>query len=154
MGLIKISITLFNRRLTGLTSERWMMAHYTFLFLLVCYIIISLCTNLFGCSPAVSLYNLEAIGKVQKPIKCFDPNTLGIALSTVHVVFDFALLSVPMIVLYKIKMSLEKKIRLGFLFSVGTMSCVGSALRQHYQVQKSADFMCKCIRGSNHYVSV
>lgn len=59
-----------------------------------------------------------------------------------------------MIVLYKIKMSLEKKIRLGFLFSVGTMSCVGSALRQHYQVQKSADFMCKCIRGSNHYVSV
>lgn len=145
VGLIEISITLFNRRLTGLTSARWMVAHYVFLILLVCYITIALLVSLFECSPATSQYSLIKLGKLDKPAKCVDFNTIGITLSSFHVVFDFALLSVPLIVLYKINMNMSKKIRLAFLFSVGSISCIGSALRQHYQGQNHADYLCECL---------
>lgn len=144
VGLIKVSITLFNRRLTGLTSARWMVAHNIFLFLLVTYILVALFVSIFGCSPRNAHYSLIEFGRVDRPVKCLNPNTIGITLSTFHVVFDFALLSVPLIILYKINMNLSKKLRLAFLFSVGSMSCIGSALRQHYQLKTQIDFMCKC----------
>lgn len=133
--MIKISITLFNRRLTSLTSRRWMMAHYTFLFLLVCYIVITLFLEIFKCRPAASHYSLMRIGQVENSVKCLPFYVLGIGLSSVHVAFDFALLSVPLIILYKIKMDLSKKIRLAFLFSVGSVSCMASAMRHHVQYQ-------------------
>ncbi len=50
VGLVKVSITLFNRRLTGLTSKRWMIAHNVFLCLLVCYLLIVVFTNVFFCT--------------------------------------------------------------------------------------------------------
>ena len=101
--MIKISITLFNRRLTGLTSQKWMMAHYIFLFLLVCYIVITLFLEMFKCHPAASHYSLIKIGKVENSVQCLHFSIIGISLSAVHVAFDFALLSVPLIILYKIK---------------------------------------------------
>lgn len=146
VGLIKVSITLFNRRLTGLTSRRWMIAHNVFLVLLVCYIVIALFVSLFECSPATSQYSLIRLGKIAKPAKCLNFNTIGIVLSSFHVVFDFALLSVPLIILYKINMNLSKKIRLAFLFSIGSISCIGSALRQHYQGQNHADYLCEYLQ--------
>ena len=143
VSLIKISIVLFNRRLTGLSSARWMVAHSVFLFLLVSYLIIALFTSMFSCRPAAVHYSLIHVGRLNHPLKCFDPNALGIGLSTVHVIFDFALLTVPITVLYRVKMSTSKKFRLGVLFSVGCMSCIASALRQHYQAQHYKDFTCR-----------
>ena len=70
-------------------------------------------------------------------------NSVGIALSVVHIALDFALLSVPLIVLWKIKMSTAKKLRIGFLFSVGAVSCIGSVMRQLTQYHRSADFTCQ-----------
>ena len=152
--MIKISITLFNRRLTGLTSRRWMMAHYTFLFLLICYIIITLFLEMFKCHPAASHYSLIRIGQVENSVQCLQFSDIGIALSAVHVAFDFALLSVPLIILYKIKMNLAKKIRLAILFSIGSVSCIASAMRHHVQQQAAyrPDLTCEfkaSERGSN-----
>lgn len=133
--MIKISITLFNRRLTGLTSRRWMIAHYTFLFLLVCYIIATLFLEMFKCHPAASHYSLIRVGQVADRMRCWHSNDIAIGLSSVHVAFDFALLSVPLIVLYKIKMDVAKKIRLAVLFSVGSVSCIASVMRHWVQVK-------------------
>lgn len=52
---------------------------------------------------------------------------------------DFILLAVPMILLFRMHMELSKKIRLGFLFSVGTISSVGSIMRQVYQKGSKED---------------
>ena len=52
---------------------------------------------------------------------------------------DFALLSVPITLLIQLKMELGKKIRLGFLFSIGTVSSVGSIMRQVYQKGSKED---------------
>lgn len=143
--MIKISITLFNRRLTGLTSRRWMMAHYIFLFLLVCYIIITLFLEMFKCHPAASQYSLIRTGQVANRVQCWDCDDVAIGLSAVHVAFDFALLSVPLIILYKIKMDLAKKIRLAVLFSVGSVSCIASVMRHYsqYQTRYRPDLTCE-----------
>jgi hypothetical protein len=42
IGLVKMSITAFNMRLTGFSSSPWMVAHWTFFALLVCYTIVAL----------------------------------------------------------------------------------------------------------------
>lgn len=143
--MIKVSITLFNRRLTGLTSQRWMIAHYTFLFLLVCYIIIALFVEIFKCIPPGAHYSMIRFGEGVKPLRCLDWENVGIAFSSIHVTFDFALLSVPLIILYKIKMDRSKKIRLAFLFSVGAVSCIASAMRHHVQkeAQGRPDLTCE-----------
>lgn len=109
------------------------MAHYTFLFLLVCYIIITLFLEMFKCHPPASQYSLIRIGQVENSVKCLHFTIIGISLSAVHVTFDFALLSVPLIILYKIKMDLGKKIRLAILFSVGSVSCIASVMRHYVQ---------------------
>ncbi|KAM0799547.1 hypothetical protein BDR22DRAFT_778823, partial [Usnea florida] len=136
VGLIKISIIFFNRRLTGLTSRRWMLAHYGFLSLVVIYMIFALFMELFQCTgPAELKFSLIARGSHPEASKCLDGNKLGYSLSIVHSTMDFALLTVPLIILYQMQMSTRKKIKLGFLFSIGALSCIGSVMRQVVQTR-------------------
>ena len=140
VGLIKISIVFFNRRLTGLTSYRWMVAHYVFLALIVGFIITALFTEIFQCTGPVDLkFSLIALGRHPTGHKCLDGNELGYGLAIIHSTFDFALLTVPLIVLYQMRMSTGKKIRLGFLFSIGALSCIGSVMRQVVQTRTLND---------------
>lgn len=119
-----------------------MIAHNVFLCLLVVYIITAFFLNLFTCVPALSQYGLIRYGALASAPKCMDANAIGISLSIIHIAFDFMLLSVPLIVLWKIKMSVAKKARIGFLFSVGAISCIGSVMRQFSQFHYSADLTC------------
>jgi len=136
VGLIKISIVFFNRRLTGLTSHRWMIVHYVFLALVISFMIVALFTELFQCTGPVNLkYNLLDKGRHATNNKCLDGNKLGYALAVVHSFLDFCLLSIPLIVLYQMKLTTSIKLRLGFLFSVGLMSCIGSVMRQVVQAR-------------------
>lgn len=139
VGLINVSIALFNRRLTGLSSRIWQYAHYTFLALLTAFILISLFINVFSCRPAAIQLSLVTFGASPTLPTCFDPNTVGIALSAVHIVFQFSLLAVPLVILYIIKMSLGKKIRLGILFSMGAVACIGAVNRQVLQKKGNPD---------------
>lgn len=141
VGLIKISIVFFNRRLTGLTSRRWMIAHYVFLALIVGFMITALFTELFQCTGPVSLkFSLVALGRHPTGNKCLNGNKLGYGLAIIHSTFDFALLTVPLIVLYQMRMSTGTKLRLGFLFSIGALSCIGSVMRQVVQAQTYTNF--------------
>ena len=130
VSLIKISIALFNRRLTGLTSSRWMIAHNVFLCLFVIYLVLGILLNVLACSPAGVQYDAIRYGSLPEKPHCLNQNSMTISLSIVHIIFDFALLSVPLIVLSSIQMNMAKKLRIGFLFSVGSISCIGSVMRQ------------------------
>lgn len=141
LGVIKISICLFNRRLTGMTSRKWMIFHHIFLIVLVGYIIASLCVFIVPCRPPVPGARLAASGTLKHPPVC-GPNKNNnaiVALSSIHSAMDFVLLAVPMTLLVQMKMELGKKIRLGLLFSIGTVSSVGSIMRQVYQKGSKED---------------
>ncbi len=145
VGMIKVSITLFNRRLTGLTSRRWSIAHYTFLSLLLAYIVVSVFLQIFKCNPPAKQYSMITFGQVRGPITCMNRHTVGITLSALHVAFDFALLAVPLIVLYHVQLSWSKKLRLGLLFSIGSVSCIASVMRHRVQVKanRQPDLTCE-----------
>ncbi|KAF7508622.1 hypothetical protein GJ744_009014 [Endocarpon pusillum] len=141
VGVIKMSIVMFNRRLTGLTSARWMIAHWTFFALLVIYILCALFMTVFQCNPQEASFDLIAAGKLNSPKKCLSENQIGISLSTIHVVMDFCLLSVPIIVLWKVQMSWSAKFRFFVIFFIGAMSSIGSVLRQITQANLKTDIL-------------
>ncbi len=138
-----MSIVMFNRRLTGLTSTRWMIAHWTFFTLLVIYTLCAIFMIVFQCNFQAASFDLIAAGKLNSPKKCLSENQIGISLSTIHVVMDFCLLSVPIIVLWKVQMPWPTKFRFFAVFGVGAMSCIGSVLRQIEQANLKTDILCQ-----------
>ncbi|KAL9613015.1 MAG: hypothetical protein Q9167_002405 [Letrouitia subvulpina] len=117
VGLIKVSITLFNRRLTSLTSRKWQIAHYTFLIILVGYIIAIIFAATFICSPYTAP-GVSTSGKPEKAPKCRNFQTF----------------------LYRLQhVSASRKLRIGFLFSFGAVSCIGAVMRQVVQGTRRHD---------------
>lgn len=143
VGLIKISITLFNRRLTGITSKPWMMYHNTLLVLIVVFIITSIFVSVFKCIPVLHSWGFTGYGKPAQPVKCITINQYSLALNVTHVILDFLLLMVPVIIFCKMKMSKSKRIRLIFLFSIGAVSVIGSVNRQLVTQHNALDVTCK-----------
>ena len=143
VGLIKISIALFNRRLTGLTSRKWMIFHNIMLGLLVSFIISAVLLEVFKCHPVLKSWDLKGYGIPDHPVTCIPVTKYGLPLNIIHVILDFALLSVPVIVFCRMKMNMSKRIRLIFLFSIGCISVVGSVNRQIIMVRNAMDLTCK-----------
>ncbi|KAL2036498.1 hypothetical protein N7G274_010764 [Stereocaulon virgatum] len=133
VALIKISIVLFNRRLTGLTSRKWMIFHNTLLCLLVLYAVITILINVFICIPLPTGLEILSIGRMSKPPRWINQKPLVPAFSAIHIAFDFILLLVPLMVLSRMKMAFAKKARLLFLFSIGVISTVGAVMRSVVQ---------------------
>ena len=144
LGMIKISIILFNRRLTGLTSRRWMIAHNIFLFIVISYIVTSIFLTTFSVNPPPAGWQLKNEGKMATPPKHRLPtDKIALGLSIIHIALDFALLSVPLIILHTMRMDMWKKLRLGFLFSVGAASTIGAIMRPILLNSKQKDITCK-----------
>ncbi|KAF7865850.1 hypothetical protein EAF04_006015 [Stromatinia cepivora] len=141
VGVVKISICLFNRRLTAMTTRGWLWFNNAFLVLLVIYILVSLFWTLFSCNPAWGGWDAIRLGREGVVAKCFPVGTLGSILSTVHVVTDFGLLAVPLIVLWKVKMGWRTRGRLYVVFAVGGASMIGSILRQIKQSELHSDVL-------------
>ncbi|CZS93231.1 related to integral membrane protein PTH11 [Rhynchosporium agropyri] len=139
VGMIKVSICFFNRRLTSMTSRPWLIFNNVFLVLLVAYIILSLFWTIFQCNPAFAGWDPIRVAKEGKEFQCMSDNIVGSTLSVIHVIMDFVLLSVPLIVLWKVRMGWGTKLRLYFVFSIGAVSCVGSVMRQIEQKKLSRD---------------
>ena len=144
-GLVKLSITSFNMRLTGLSSRNWMYAHWTFFGILVAYIICALFVPSFSCTPIAAEWDSIATGHLDKPPTCIRDPKYTTPLSTVHIVMDFCLLAVPCLVLWKVQMPWATKIRLYFLFSLGAVCCFAAVMREVAQARliKTADYTCK-----------
>jgi len=128
IGFIKMSITAFNMRLTGLSSERWTHAHWTFFGLIVCYTIVAFFLNVFTCNPVSAGYNAVAAGKLSEGFKCMPIILLGTVLRSINITMDYCLLAVPIIVLWRVQMDWFRKAKLFAVFSVGALACIGSAM--------------------------
>ena len=144
-GFVKMSITCFNMRITGLTSKGWMIAHQTFLAVLFSYNLAAVLTIVFYCSPARATFDLLAAGKLPGPQKCGgfnERNRLATAFNIFHIGSDFCLLSVPIIVLWKVQMHWATKMRLFFVFSIGAVSSIASVMRQIADSKPRLDETC------------
>jgi len=143
LGFVKLSITSFNMRLTGLSSRKWMYAHWTFFGILTVYILCAILLVTFHCNPVSAGFNTIDTGNLSVPPKCLSEPAVNDPLSFWHVVMDFCLLAVPILVLWKVHILPVTKIRLYLLFSVGAISCFASVMRQIAQRHLKFDPTCE-----------
>lgn len=142
-----MSITAFNMRLTGLSSVRWIYAHWTFFALLAVYTLVAIFLNVFKCNPIVSNYDPYIAGHGHG-FTCLPILVPTITLRVMHVTMDYCLLFVSIFLCWKMNTTLEKKIRLFCLFSVGGLSCIGSVMS--LVVTKTPLVDIPCMRRSLH----
>jgi hypothetical protein len=129
---VKLSIALSNRRITGLSSERWMRTHYVFIGLFAVLLPINVCLEAFQCTPVPVGYSLKYIGRMKDPrqIKCLDARAISLEARITHILTDVALLCVPIIIVLRLQhISWKKKLRLTSIFALGGMSTIASILR-------------------------
>lgn len=129
VGVIKMSITAFNMRLTGLSSRRWRIAHWTFFGLLIAFTITAFFLNVFQTVPASANFDYIAAGKLHKVPKYLSDFDLALSLGIVHAFMDFCLLAVPIIVVWKVQMTWLIKSRFLVVFAIGFITCISSILR-------------------------
>ncbi len=121
-----------------------MIFHNIMLGLLVSFIISAVFVEVFKCHPLLRSWDLKGYGIPDHPVTCVPVTKYGLAFNIIHVLLDFALLSVPVIVFCRMKMNMSKRIRLIFVFSIGCVSVIGSVNRQIIMVQDALDVTCKC----------
>ena len=141
--LIKMSITIFNRRISGLASKPWRRINDVFFAVLTLYLI-AYSTWLGTRCPSGNISLIEA-GRVDTYKYCsrYQGLKLALALVIVHVVLGFCLLLTPIVVLWKIQMSRKKKASLFVIFAIGSISCIGALMIVITQYQLVTDPTCR-----------
>lgn len=143
LGFVKLSITAFNMRLTGLSSKYWMIAHWSFFVLIVCYTIVALALTVFPCDPIWSSFDIVRSGKLDQSPTCMGVRQIGTILRAINITMDYCLLLVPIIVLSTVQMDVYRKIKLFALFCVGGLACIGSVLTLVAKDNLKSDVPCK-----------
>ena len=142
IALIKISITLFNKRLTGISSKKWQIAHNIFLLILVTLLLTAWGLNFLGCRPVGISLNLKKL-HLHPNTTCPDSLKKLKALLISHILTDIALLCVPLIVVYRLQMSTFGKLRLMVVFGLGALATVASIMRLVTAHRKLPDRTCE-----------
>lgn len=127
VGLVKMSIALFNIRLTTLTTRLWKNVNYAFFGICTAYTLVALCLNIFKCSPVYASYDLLRIAASGKVPKCLDVDSMN-SILRLNLALDFTALAIPVIVLWKVQLSWKKKGRIFGLLSIGLIACIASVM--------------------------
>ncbi|CAN9364543.1 unnamed protein product [Alternaria alternata] len=108
VGLVKMSIALFNVRLTTLTTRLWKNVNWAFFATCAAYTVAALFLNVFKCNPQYASFNLLRIAESGKVPKCLSVNHMNTILR-LNLALDFTALAIPIIVLWKASAELEEK---------------------------------------------
>ncbi|WQF82147.1 hypothetical protein CDEST_07161 [Colletotrichum destructivum] len=130
VGIIKISITLFIRRLVDTAYRTWKMVADVFLGTLVAYVLLAVFWNLFICSPSRVIWDREFAGSLAEPAACGNQFGSAKILSIIHVVQSVLLLATPIIILWKVRIDRGKKVRLFIIWAAGGLTVTGGLLQQ------------------------
>ncbi|KAH8676145.1 hypothetical protein BX600DRAFT_546837 [Xylariales sp. PMI_506] len=130
VGFIKISLTLFIRRLADRVSKFWIWFCDIFLVTLVAYIILGIFWPLFACNPARSQWDKLYAGQLAAPPTCLDPYPQIEVLNITHIVQGAILLLSPIVILWTVSIGRAKKIRLFVTWACGLIAVLCGLMRQ------------------------
>ncbi|TLD31832.1 hypothetical protein E2P81_ATG07322 [Venturia nashicola] len=118
VALIKTSLALFIRRLTTGISKKWRRFCDFFLLTLALYLVSATIWFLFTCDPLRAQWDLLYRGQLEETPSCIDGLLWGRIYNVAHVVQGVVLLLSPMVILWKVRIEIKKKIRLFFIWAV------------------------------------
>lgn len=124
-----MSLTLFIRRLADRTSAKWRWFCDFFFFTLVLYIIGAIFWYCFTCNPPQSQWDKLYSGRMETVAVCLDTTMQSQVLNITHVVQGVILLASPLIILWKVRMNVKKKLRLFFIWAVGLLAVLFGLMR-------------------------
>lgn len=127
VGLVKISLTLFIRRLADRASRKWRWFCDIFLVTLVLYIAAAIFWEVFNCTPARAQWDKYFAGMIVHPATCQPTSIAGVQnlfFNITHVVQGVILLLSPMVILWKVQMDKHKKMRLFGMWTVGLIAVI------------------------------
>ena len=127
VGIVKMSIALFNVRLTTLTTRFWKNVNWTFFVVCTAYTLAALFLNIFKCNPQYASFNLLRIAESGKVPKCLSVNHMN-SILRLNLALDFTALAIPVIVLWKVQLSWKRKMRIFGLLSIGLVACIASVM--------------------------
>lgn len=129
VGLIKISIALFIRRLTNHTLLRWRWFCNIFIISVVVFMLLALFWTLFTCSPPQIQWSIYERGRHNVPPVCVNMKLQSQVLGGIHLAQGLILSSAPIFILWKVRMNRAKKIRLFIYWGTGGITILGGLLR-------------------------
>lgn len=127
VGLIKISLTLFIRRLADRASAHWRWFCDIFLVTLVLYIATAIFWEVFSCMPQQAQWDKLFAGQMRHTATCQTVKLIQIQsamLNITHVVQGVILLLSPMVILWEVRMDRHKKFRLFVMWGVGLIAVI------------------------------
>ncbi|KAF3009722.1 hypothetical protein E8E13_009078 [Curvularia kusanoi] len=127
VGLVKMSIALFNVRLTTLTTRLWKYINWAFFAVCTAYTFTAYFLNIFKCTPQYAGFNLLRIAQSGKVPECLSTNSMN-GILRLNLALDFTALAIPVIVLWKVQLSWRKKARIFGLLSIGLIACLASVM--------------------------
>ncbi|KAM0229796.1 hypothetical protein ACHAPO_009681 [Fusarium lateritium] len=130
VGLIKVSITLFVRRLADRASRKWKLFADMFLGTVIIYILLAIFWTVFSCRPLGTMWDKRYAGSLEEAPLCVDSVFQNRFLSSMHVAQSIVLLLAPIIMLWYVKINTGKKARLFFIWLVGGTTVLGGLLQQ------------------------
>ncbi|KAI9800063.1 MAG: hypothetical protein M1825_004245 [Sarcosagium campestre] len=154
VGIAKISINLFNMRVTSMTTRYWMIFHRVLLFILVGFLLFCIFGNIFLCRPVRASF--DAVWRAQNVdrVKCLNSSKFQGAVSYTHVGLDIILWSIPIVIIAQTKIRKAIKIRLLLLFCLGTIPVLCALLRINVFAVRNADPTWDPVRGITLMFSV
>ena len=144
-GFTKLAIVCFNARLTGLTSVAWRWIHRAMFALSLIFLVFWTIMQTIKTLPVGAGYSYiiggRTPGHLLPGVKAF-PLTLGFTLH--HVLLDWILLSIPTFVIFRLQMSMTKKLRCVVPLLIGLLSCVGASYCAYFLFHaKTKDPSCE-----------
>ncbi|KZL82573.1 integral membrane protein [Colletotrichum incanum] len=130
VGVVKISITLFIRRLVDTAYRTWKIVADVFLGTLVAYVLLAVFWSIFICNPPRAVWDREFGGSLAEPATCGNQFLNAKVLSIIHVVQSVLLLATPIIILWSVRIDRGKKIRLFIIWAAGGLTVTGGLLQQ------------------------
>ena len=127
VGVIKMSIALFNIRLTTLTTPLWKYVNWAFFAICTAYTFAALFLNIFKCNPQYASFNLLRIAEAGEVPECLSVNHMN-SILRLNLALDFTALAIPVIVIWKVQLSWRKKARIFGLLSIGLIACIASVM--------------------------
>lgn len=147
VGLVKMSMAVFNMRITGMAVRRaWSIGNWTFFSIVLAYTLLALLINIFQCVPAVTSFDYIAIGKRGAPPTCIGVSEMNTILRAINITMDFCLLGVPIMVVSGLQMTRRKRMRIAALFAFGAIACIGSVMALIAKFALKTDPLCKLDR--------
>ncbi|KAH8682533.1 hypothetical protein BX600DRAFT_430406 [Xylariales sp. PMI_506] len=119
VGMTKVSITLFVRRLALDASRLWQIVADVFLVTVILLMLGTLFWSVFACRPSRATWDMWYAGSLTDAATCGDLVTATRVIAIIHTVQNLLLLFTPIVILWHVKINLAKKIRLFVIWASG-----------------------------------